>query len=123
MARPKKINKEIVGKLEWAFMKGLNISEACDYAEIHRDTYYDYCKNNQEFSDKMERAQTALQRKAKINLAEKIEDGDIEESKYFLARKCKDEFSTKQQVEVSGNINNPFEGLTTDELRKLIDDG
>lgn len=125
VARPKKINKEVVGKLEWAFMKGLNVTEACDYAEISRDTYYEYCKNNQEFSDKMERAQTALQRKAKINLAEKIENGDIEESKYFLARKCKDEFSTKQQVEINGGmeINNPFKGLTTDELRKLIDNG
>lgn len=102
MARPKKMTDEIVGKLEWAFMKGLNISEACDYAEIHRDTYYDYLNKNKEFSDKMQRAQTALQRRAKINLAEKIENGDLAESKYFLERKCKDEFSPKQQIEHSG---------------------
>lgn len=102
MARPKKINEEIVRKLEWAFMKGLNITEACDYVEISRETYYEYCKKIEGFSDKMQRAQTALQRRAKINLAEKIENGDLAESKYFLERKCKDEFSPKQQVEHSG---------------------
>lgn len=29
----------------------------------------------------------------------------------------------KEKVEVSGNINNPYEGLTTAELKKLISDG
>lgn len=28
-----------------------------------------------------------------------------------------------EKVELSGQVNNPFAGLTTDELRKLIDDG
>lgn len=28
----------------------------------------------------------------------------------------------KQQVEHSGNINNPFEGLSTEELRKILND-
>ncbi len=122
MPRPKKVDNAVVGKLELAFMKGLNITEACDYAEISRDTYYKYIKDDRAFSDKMERAQTSLQRKAKINLADEIESGNIELSKYYLERKCKDEFSVKQQVELSGGISpNPFEGLTTEELRKLID--
>lgn len=29
----------------------------------------------------------------------------------------------KQELEHSGNVNNPFEGLTTDELRELIKNG
>lgn len=29
----------------------------------------------------------------------------------------------KDKVEVSGNINNPYEGLTTEELKKLVKDG
>lgn len=29
----------------------------------------------------------------------------------------------KDKLEVSGNINNPYEGLTTDDLKKLINDG
>ena len=107
MARPRKINEEVVGKLEYAFMKGFNVTEACDYAEISRDTYYDNLKKN------------------KLNLAEAIESGDLDESKYYLERKCKDEFSPKQEIQHSGTmeINNPMANLTTDELRKLIGDG
>lgn len=125
MARPKKVTEEVVGKLEYAFSKGFNVTEACNYAEISRDTYYEYLKKNKGFSDKMERAQTNLQRRAKINLAEAIENGNLEESKYFLERKCKDEFSSKQEIQHSGsvNVNNPMSGLTTEELRKLIDSG
>ncbi len=125
MGRPRKITKEVVGKLEYAFMKGFNISEACDYAAISRDTYYEKLKQSKEFSDRMERAKTNLQRKAKLNLAEAIESGNLDESKYYLERKCKDEFSVKQEINVAGEINhsNPFEGLTTEELKKLIHGG
>lgn len=122
MGRPRKITKEVVGKLEYAFMKGFNISEACDYAEISRDTYYEKLKQSKEFSDKMDRAKTNLQRRAKINLAEAIECGDLNESKYYLERKCKDEFSIKQEINLSGEINNPLAGLSTEELKKLVDD-
>lgn len=125
MGRPRKITKEVVGKLEYAFMKGFNISEACDYAAISRDTYYEKLKQSKEFSDRMERAKTNLQRKAKLNLAEAIESGNLDESKYYLERKCKDEFSVKQEINVAGEINhsNPFESLTTEELKKLIRGG
>ena len=46
-------------------------------------------------------------------------------SKYYLERKCKDEFSPKQEITHSGtmDINNPMANLTIDELRKLIGDG
>ncbi len=122
VGRPKKITKAVVDKLEYGFLKGFNITEACDYAEICRDTYYAKLKESKEFSDRMERAKTNLQRRAKINLADAIEKGDIDESKYYLERKCKDEFSPKQEIEHSGtmDINNPMANLTTDELRKLI---
>lgn len=125
MGRPRKITKEVVGKLEYAFMRGFNISEACDYAAISRDTYYEKLKQSKEFSDRMERAKTNLQRKAKLNLAEAIESGNLNESKYYLERKCKDEFSVKQEINVAGEINhsNPFESLTTEELKKLIHGG
>lgn len=125
MGRPRKITNEVVGKLEYAFMKGFNISEACDYAAISRDTYYEKLKKSKEFSDRMERAKTNLQRKAKLNLAEAIESGNLDESKYYLERKCKDEFSVKQEINVAGEINhsNPFESLTTEELKKLIHGG
>lgn len=100
--RPTKMTEEVVGKLEYAFAKDFNVCEACDYAGIHRDSYYEWLKKCPEFSDRMEKAQTNLKRKAKINIADKIEEGDIDVTKWFLERRAKDEYSVKQSVEVSG---------------------
>ena len=100
--RPKKLTEEVVGKLIYAFQKDFNVSEACDYAGISRDTYYEWCKNKKGFSDKMEQAKSDLKRKAKINLADKIEAGDIDTTLWYLERRAKDEYSTKQNIAVSG---------------------
>lgn len=32
------------------------------------------------------------------------------------------DWSDKQQIEHSGNVNNPFEGMTTEELRKILNE-
>ena len=50
VGRPQKLTDEIVGKLIYAFQKDFNVTEACDYAGISRDTYYDWCKNKKGFS-------------------------------------------------------------------------
>lgn len=55
-----------------------------------------------------------------IMIREDAADRDkIAVAKDFLDRAG---FKPEEKVEVSGNIRDPFEGLTTDELRKLIDD-
>ena len=107
MARPRKITKETVQKLEEGFLMGLSDREACIYADIAVSTLYDYCKKHKEFSERKELLK------------------DINLSLWYLERKCKDEFSPKQEITHSGtmDINNPMANLTTDELRKLIGDG
>lgn len=41
---------------------------------------------------------------------------------FWLKNRKPREWRDKQDIEVSGNINNPYEGLSTDELKKLIND-
>ena len=50
--RPKSITKEVLGKLEEAFIYGATDSMACLYAGIHESTLYDYCKDNPKFSER-----------------------------------------------------------------------
>lgn len=121
--RPKKITEEIVQKLEEAFLQGLSDREACIYANIAPSTFYDYCSSHGEFSERKELLKENLKMKAKMNLARSIEDGNMTQSIWYLERKCKDEFSQKQEVELSGEINNPFSGLSTEELKKLVESG
>ena len=42
---------------------------------------------------------------------------------FWLKNRKPETWRDKKDIEHSGNINNPYEGLTTDELRKLINNG
>ena len=104
--RPTVMTDEIVGKLEYGFMKGLNVTECCHYADISRTAFYDYLEKNPEFTDRIEELKSSPSTKAKLNVVEAIENGDTDLSKWWLERKNKDEFSTKQEVsaDVKGDI-------------------
>jgi Transposase. len=51
--------------------------------------------------------------------------GDVTAQIFWLKNRQPEKWRDKRDVSVDGNINtnNPFEGLTTEELRKLIGDG
>lgn len=116
MARPRKITKETVQKLEEGFLMGLSDREACIYADIAVSTLYNYCKKHKEFSERKELLKDNIKMKSKLNVAHGIKKGDINLSLWYLERKCKDEFSPKQEITHSGtmDINNPMANLTTD---------
>lgn len=42
---------------------------------------------------------------------------------FWLKNRMPEKWRDKKDIEHSGGINNPFEGLSTDQLKKLIDDG
>ncbi len=104
--RPTVMTDAIVGKLEYGFLKGLNVTECCHYADISRTAFYDYLEKNPEFADRIEELRSNPSTRAKLNVVEAIENGDTDLSKWWLERKNKDEFSTKQEVsaDVKGDI-------------------
>lgn len=118
--RPTKMTETVIKKLELAFLKGLSDREACQFADITMQTLYNYCNKHPEYFERKELLKERPKIQAKLNVAEGIENGDIELSKWYLERKAKDEFSTKQEVGLTGEVNNPLAGLTTEELKKLL---
>lgn len=102
VGRPSVMTKEMIGKLEMLFAKGLSDREACLIANINPSTLYDYCNEHPDFSERKELLKEQIKTTAKLNVAEAIEKKDIDMSKWYLERKARDEFSTKQ--EISGDI-------------------
>lgn len=51
--RPTKKTPELMEKLKYAFSINCTDEEACAYAGIHRDTFYDRINNDKDFSDKI----------------------------------------------------------------------
>lgn len=120
--RPTVMTEAVLQKLEYGFLKGLTDEECCSFADICPSTLYNYCEKHPDFLERKELLKKNPRIRAKLNLADSIESGNVDDSKWYLERKCKDEFSAKQDIGVSGSISNPFEGLTTEELKKLIND-
>lgn len=98
VGRPTVMTEDVLLKLEYAFMRGLSDVEACLFADIGTTTLYEYCNKNPEFAERKEELKKHPTAKAKLNVAEAIENQDVDISKWYLERKAKDEFSTKQEI-------------------------
>jgi ACT domain-containing protein len=53
VGRPPKVNFKIMIKLADAIQHNANITDACRYAKISRDTYYRYLNNEPVFAETM----------------------------------------------------------------------
>lgn len=104
VGRPTVMTDKVIGKLELLFAKGLSDREACQIADIDPSTLYDYCNKYPEFAERKELLKEMPKAKAKLNVAEAIENNDIDISKWYLERKAKDEFSTKQEIDSNVSI-------------------
>ena len=102
MARPTKITNQALGKLREAFLMGCSDQEACLNADINPDTLYEYQKKNPEFTEQKEAYKSnpvLLARKTVVNALEK----DPHLAMKYLERKKKDEFSLRQNLDLTSN--------------------
>lgn len=92
---------EVVQKLEKAFSMSCNITEACLFADIARQTLYSYDKENPGFLDRMEQLRNRPNLKARMNIVESVDSGDKDASRWWLERRNKTEFAPR--VEQTGS--------------------
>ena len=96
--RPTVMTPETIDRLEEAFSNGASDTEACFFAKIGKSTLYDYCKDNVDFSERKEALKEMVKYQARKNVIDKIRDGDIAQSNWYLERKAKNEFSVRQEL-------------------------
>lgn len=97
--RPTVMTIDVVNKLEQAFSMGCSDVEACLFADISKQTLYDYQAKNPEFVDRKERLKERLILKARTVIADALNRKDENTAKWYLERKAKNEFSTKVEQE------------------------
>lgn len=115
--RPEKIKEEELRKLETAFKMGCNAEEARAFAEIPSTTYYDYLRNNPNFSQKIAMWRQNPVLKAKRTIYINLDNADT--AKWYLERKCKEEFSTKQVIENEPIVQKVF--ITKEDAEEVED--
>lgn len=116
--RPTKINQETVRKLEMTASLDCTISEMCFYADISRDTYYRWMKENKELSDRL----TALRNRPILKARQEVInglEGNPEFALKYLERKLPDEFGTKQKLEHLGDKDKPVRILYVPAKRRV----
>lgn len=114
--RPTSMTVDVVGKLLAAFNNAYNITEACQYANIDRSTYYDWLAKDDTFSYKMSQAQSAPNMKAKAVIIEAIKAGDVNTARWYLNARDPD-FKAK------GEIGTPEGQQATEaKLKEFMDD-
>jgi hypothetical protein len=114
--RPSIYSAAVVEKLIAAFNNGLNITEACMYAEIDRGTYYNWLAEHPYFSTRMAEAQAAPNKRAKEVIVQSINAGDASSAKWWLERKDPD-FRNKGELLV-----NPEHERVENKLKGFMDD-
>lgn len=97
--RPTVMTPEVVNKLEQAFSMGCSDLEACLFADISKQTLYDYQAKNPEFADRKAMLKETLILKARSVIATSLNNKDENTAKWYLERKAKNEFSTKVEQE------------------------
>lgn len=103
MGRPSVMTQDVVRKLEYAFVYDSTVEEACLYAGISRDTYYNFCKKFPDFSDRIEQLRNATT----FVLRKRVVLGAMEDANLafkYLERKLPQEFGLHSYVHHSGDI-------------------
>ena len=100
---------DLVAKLFEAFAYGLTDAEACLYCGINDKTMYSYFIKHPDQQERKELVKKKPIMRAKLNVVNSIDSGDLDISKWYLERKVKEEFSLKQEYELSNKDDKPFE--------------
>ena len=104
VGRPTVMTPEVIAKLEEAFSYGATDKEAIFLANISKDAFYDYCKAHPDFSERKEALKDMPKYRARRNIVNKINEGDVPTSQWYAERKAKEEFSNRTDLRLEGEL-------------------
>lgn len=107
--RPKGVKISVWEEIIEAWENGLSDREAAFRAsktgvDVTESDIKGWMKNNPDIVKLRDYLHSDLISVARLNIAEKIKDGDIAVSKWYLERKKADEFSTKGAIAFEGAV-------------------
>ena len=99
VGRPPKITEVILRKLEEGFLYWLTDEQACLYADVPTSTFYDFLKENPEFSERKEILKNQPKIDAKITIAKALRPHDDPRLALEVAKNTmRDEYNTRQEL-------------------------
>ena len=96
--RPTVMTPETIKKIKEGFSQGFSVENTCIWADISRQSYFDYCKKFPEFSDQCKTLQKKPLIKSILVINKALNEGDVSTAKWYAERKAKDEFSLRNEI-------------------------
>lgn len=98
--RPGLLDKpELVDKLKYAFSIGCNTSQACIFAEVSRDAFYDAVNRDSEFADKISKLKQNPIIKAKQTVFNDLSNPKT--ARWYLEKKAANEFKSSHSIDLN----------------------
>jgi hypothetical protein len=123
----KKFSPEIVAKLESAFGVGASVSEACFFADINRNTYYEWIRENPDLGDRFERLKQQPVLLARNTVVAAIKNNPELAFKFLRSKRSKEFGKVDDGDEqplipqfVQNNLNIQNNGVNAGEVAKLV---
>jgi hypothetical protein len=98
MGRPTSMTETTVNKVKEGFAQGFSVDNACIWADISKQTFYNYCEKNPSFLDHCKTLQKKPLIKSILVINKALNEGDVGTAKWYAERKAKDEFSLRQEL-------------------------
>jgi len=112
VGRLTKMTPEVVMKLEQAFAIDASVEEACSFADISRNTFYVWLKENPEYQDRIDELRQRPVLKARQTIVESLKDPN--HAFRYVERKRKKEFGNSLEVSGKLTISEVLDNLDTD---------
>ena len=108
----------------WA-RDGLTDDQIANNMGISRSTLSEWKRKFPDISDALKKSKAVVDIEVENALYQAAIDGNMTAIIFWLKNRKPEKWRDRQQVEMSGEVGrgNPFEGLTTEELKKLAGDG
>ena len=117
VGRPTVMTPVVIGKLETVFSLDGTVKEACFYAGINPDTYFEFMKKNPEYTERFEALRQRPVLKARETVVKEITK-NYNNAMDYLSRKAKKEFS--QRTELTEAEGTPLTTTLSDEEKKNL---
>jgi hypothetical protein len=117
IGRPTKMTPEVVTKLEEVFALDGTVEEACFYAGISRNAYYEWVKANPDLNDRFNDLRQRPFLKARQTIVKNLDQP--EHAKWYMERKKKYEFTPRQEHTGADGKDLMPEPLTDEEKQAL----
>jgi len=105
--RKGKYNPEVVKLITDALSLGTTVADACEYANINPDTYYEWLKRHPDFSDAVKRAFAAATVSLVGRIRREADEGAWQAAAWLLERRLPDRYG-RRVIQHEGSADKPL---------------